>query len=54
MCLYTDVVIGNIFHDSLKNIWNNNKFSKEYRAEKWFPTKCKVCEEFIGCKISRG
>lgn len=58
MCSYTNTILGNIFNDSLEEIWKNNKFLKDYRSENWIPNKCKTCDEFnlckVGCKISAG
>lgn len=56
LCSYTNKILGNIFENNLKEIWESNKEIQEYRSEKWLPNKCISCEDknicMAGCKVS--
>lgn len=58
LCSYTNEILGNIFEQNLKDLWNNHKELKNYRNENWLPLKCKSCIYKIkcmsGCKASSG
>ena len=48
--------IGNIFEDSLEEIWQNNKELERYRKLDWVPESCKSCDYLgdclLGCRAS--
>ena len=48
--------IGNIFEDSLEEIWQNNEELERYRKLDWAPESCKNCDYLgdclLGCRAS--
>jgi len=48
--------LGNVFSNSLEEIWQDNKMLKEYRNLDWVPEPCSKCEYLYdclcGCKAS--
>ncbi|MHA1660242.1 MAG: radical SAM/SPASM domain-containing protein [Promethearchaeota archaeon] len=57
-CSATDHILGNIYDNSLEDIWQNNKILNDYRSLDWIPEECKNCEDnygcLFGCKVSSG
>lgn len=56
MCSYLPDILGNVFNESLNDIWKNHSFFKQARAGKWLPYLCKKCDIkykcMSGCKAS--
>lgn len=56
ICSYSNTVLGNIFKESLVEIWKNSTVLKSYRSEEWMPKKCKECEYkndcMTGCRMT--
>lgn len=50
-CSYSSKVLGNIFEQSLADIWQNNEMLCEYREMKWLPESCKNCEYLLRCGV---
>ncbi len=41
--------LGNIFKESLQEIWKKSKTLKDFRGNKWLPPKCKKCRLVERC-----
>ena len=57
MCSYSNVILGNVFQTSMREMWHNHALLKEYRTGEWRPKYCKSCNEKkckTGCKIACG
>lgn len=55
-CSYSNQVLGNIFEDDLRSIWQDHETLVRYRAQKWLPAKCQQCCHLLkcaaGCKMT--
>jgi len=49
-CVCMNQVVGNIFKDDLKKVWNENKFLKEIRELKYLPKECEGCDYISMCR----
>ncbi len=49
ICPTTEMVVGNIFKESLTEIWNSETL-KEFRKFDWLCDKCKKCPYFKDCE----
>ncbi|MBQ4557886.1 MAG: radical SAM protein [Clostridia bacterium] len=57
MCSYSDFILGNVFEEPMKQIWENHSMLKLYRNEDWLPAECRTCKEIYckgGCKMAAG
>lgn len=55
-CSYSNQVLGNIFEDDLRSIWQNHKVLVQYRGQNWLPVECHQCCYLLkcaaGCKMT--
>lgn len=49
MCPVSSKVLGNLKHNSIKELWNESPTINEFRSLKWINTKCRTCADFENC-----
>lgn len=49
-CVCMNQVVGNIFKDDLKKVWNENKLLKEIRKLEYLPKECEGCDYISICR----
>lgn len=49
MCPVSSQTLGNLLHNSIKELWSNSPIAKEFRSLKWVDAKCKSCSSFESC-----
>ena len=56
MCSYSDQILGNIFTDDLRTLWNKHEILTSYRSQDWIPDICRPCQYLskcaAGCKMT--
>mgnify|MGYP001565883072 CR=1 FL=1 len=49
-CVCMNQIVGNIFKDDLKKVWNENKILKEIRELGYLPKECRGCDYISMCR----